>query len=154
MLNETRKKGELLRSAILIAVEAHADQFDKGGQPYILHPLAVMYLLSTDDEELKCIAILHDVIEDNKNFTYQGLREKGMTERIIEGVRCLTKVPGETYAEYKAKVKSNIDAIRVKRKDLKHNTKIERLKGVTRKDMDRMEKYFNFYIELDGLEKE
>jgi (p)ppGpp synthase/HD superfamily hydrolase len=149
----TFKKGELLNKMIVLATNAHAGQFDKGGNPYILHPLSVMYLLEDADEEQQCIAIGHDVVEDC-GITYAQLREIGMTERIIDGIRCLTKIPGETYDEYKAKVKSNADSIKVKIADLKHNTRIERLKGVTPKDMARMERYFHFYIELVTLSKQ
>jgi len=144
------KKGELLNKALIIATVAHANQYDKGGKPYILHPLAVMHKLRTVDEELMCIAILHDVVEDT-DVTWQKLREEGMTDRIIEGVRCLTKIRGETYEEYKLKVKSNPDSIAVKKCDLQHNTDIRRLQGVTEKDIRRMERYFNFYIELKSL---
>ena len=144
------KKGELLNKMLILVVNSHANQFDKGGNPYILHPLAVMYDLHTDDEELQCIALGHDVVEDC-GVTYSQLRELGFTDRIIDGIRCLTKVPGETYDEYKAKVKSNADSVEVKKRDLKHNTQIDRLKGVTAKDMARMERYFRFYIELQQL---
>jgi (p)ppGpp synthase/HD superfamily hydrolase len=44
------KKGEMLSKAILLATNAHAGQFDKGGNPYILHPLTVMHKLKTSDE--------------------------------------------------------------------------------------------------------
>ena len=147
----TFKKGELLNRMLVLATNKHANQFDKGGNPYILHPIAVMYLLEEADEELQCIALGHDIVEDCK-VTYLELREMGFTERIIHGIRCMTKVPGETYEEYKEKVKSNPDSIKVKKADLKHNTRIERLKGVTAKDMARMERYFVFYIELCSLE--
>lgn len=146
-----RRKGELLNTMLVLATNGHQHQFDKGGKPYILHPLAVMYLLGDADEELQCIAVGHDLVEDC-GVTYVQLRELGMTERIIDGIRCLTKIPGETHDEYKAKVKSNTDSIKVKKADLTHNTDIRRLKGVTPKDMARMEKYFHFYLELCQLD--
>lgn len=142
-------KGQLLNTMLVLAVNGHAGMFDKGGNPYILHPLKVMYFLKTDDEELQCIAIGHDLVEDT-GMTYQELRNRGMTERIIDGIRCLTKVPGETYEEYKAKVKSNVDAIRVKMCDLRHNSDLRRLKGVTEKDLARHKKYTEFYAELSS----
>ncbi len=136
---------------LVFATNKHAGQFDKGGNPYILHPIAVMHLLGNADEELRCIAIGHDIVEDC-GVSYAELREMGFTERIISGIACLTKVPGETYDEYKAKVKSNVDSVKVKIADLTHNTRIDRLKGVSEKDMARMEKYFKFYVELISLE--
>lgn len=146
----TFKKGELLNKMLVLATTRHAGQYDKGGAPYILHPLAVMYDLGSVDEEVQCIALGHDVVEDT-DTTYAELRELGFTERVIDGIRCLTKVPGESYDEYKAKVKSNKDSVKVKKSDLKHNTRIDRLRGVTVKDMTRMEKYFHFYLELQSL---
>jgi (p)ppGpp synthase/HD superfamily hydrolase len=94
------KRGEMLAKMIHIATNAHDGQFDKGGVPYILHPLKVMHYLKTDDEELQCIALGHDVIEDT-DVTYADLRDAGISERVIAGIAALTKLPGETLAEYK-----------------------------------------------------
>ena len=151
MSEKVFKKGEQLNKMLVLATNKHAGQFDKGGNPYILHPIAVMYLLENADEEEQCIALGHDIVEDC-GVTYVELRELGFTERIIDGIRCLTKIAGETYDEYKTKVKSNKDSIKVKKADLTHNTRIERLKGVTPKDMVRTERYFHFYLELINLE--
>lgn len=92
------KKGEMLSKAILIATNAHHGQFDRGGNPYILHPLKVLHYLNSNDEELMCIAVLHDVIEDS-DVTYKDLVNAGMSVRVIAGVKALTKVPGQTYEE-------------------------------------------------------
>lgn len=143
------KKGEMLSKMLVIATLAHADQFDKGGNPYILHPLRVMSYLKTTDEELQCIAIGHDTVEDT-TVTYKELRDAGMSERVIAGIAALTKVPGETYEEYKEKVFANVDAMQVKMCDLRHNTDLRRLKGVTDKDLDRMAKYQRFYFEIQS----
>jgi len=40
--------------------------------------------------------------------------------------------------------------MRVKMADLRHNTDIRRLKGVTQKDLDRLEKYNRFFMELQA----
>jgi (p)ppGpp synthase/HD superfamily hydrolase len=132
---------------LVIATNAHSGQFDKGGNPYILHPLKVMHYLKSDDEELMCMALGHDVIEDTP-VTYKDLREAGISERVITGIRALTKQPGQTYEEYKEGVFANVDAMRVKMSDLRHNTDIRRLKGVTEKDIARMAKYHLFYSEI------
>lgn len=144
------KKGEMLNKMLVLATNRHSGQFDRGGNPYILHPLKVMYFLNTEDEELQCIALGHDVVEDT-DTTYQELREIGFSERIVKGIQSLTKMPGETYDQYKAKVKANPDAIKVKMCDLRHNTDIRRLKSVTEKDIARTEKYNRFYQELQVL---
>jgi len=140
-------RGELLSKMLVIMTNAHAGQFDKGGKPYALHPLRVMTYLESDDEELQCIALGHDVIEDT-SVTFQDLIMAGMTDRIIDGIRALTKMPGQTLDEYKDGVFGNVDAMLVKLADLRDNTDIRRLKGITEKDIARMERYQRFYMEI------
>ena len=137
----------MLSNMLVLATNAHQGQFDRGGAPYILHPLKVMHYLKSSDPELMCIALGHDIVEDT-SVTYADLRAAGMSERVIEGIRALTKVPGETLDEYKARVFASRDASHVKMADLRHNTDIRRLKGVTEKDIARMAKYHQFYMEL------
>ena len=140
-------RGAMLAKMLVLATNAHAGQYDKGGNPYILHPLKVMHYLRSDDEELQCIALGHDVIEDT-DTTYEDLRFAGMSERIIEGIKAMTKLPGETMDEYKYRIFASSDAMRVKMADLRHNTDVRRLKGVTDKDIQRMVKYHIFYNEI------
>lgn len=146
------KPGEMLNKMLVLAATKHSGQFDKAGQPYVLHPLKVMHYLKTEDEELQCIALGHDLIEDT-DLTYQDLKTMGFSQRIIDGIKCLTKIPGESYDEYKDKVKSNSDSILVKMQDLRHNSDIRRLKGITEKDCKRIEKYHAFYLELKNLKE-
>jgi (p)ppGpp synthase/HD superfamily hydrolase len=141
------ERGKMLNSALVLATNAHADQFDRGGKPYILHVLKVMHYLKSDDEELQCIAVLHDIVEDTKT-TYSELRSAGMSERVISAVKALTKLPGQTLDEYKEGVFANRDAMLVKLCDLRHNSDIRRLKGITEKDLERMQKYHQFYLEI------
>ncbi len=142
------KKGEMLSKMLVIATNAHAGQFDKGGNAYILHPLKVMHYLKSDDEELQCIAVGHDLFEDT-SVTVTELRELGISERVIDGMYALTKMPGQSYDEYKQIVFRSKDAMLVKRADLRHNTDIRRLKGVSEKDIARMAKYHQFYLEIE-----
>lgn len=143
-------KHNLNKMLVLVTTEFDGI-YDKGGVPYVLHCLKVMHYLKSDDDELQQIALGHDLIEDRKNITYAMLREMGFSERVIEGIRAMTKVPGETNDEYMAKIKANPDAIRVKLADLRHNSDIRRLKGVTEKDVKRIEKYHKMYLELKDL---
>lgn len=148
----------MLSDAIKFAVEKHDGQFDKAGMPYILHCLKVMHYLKTEDEELMCIAILHDVIEDcflgktvspsyDMEQAFHALRQIGMSNRVIEGVVALTR-NGDYYEEYIANLMTNKDAILVKMADLRHNMDIRRLKGVTENDIKRIEKYAKTYEKL------
>jgi (p)ppGpp synthase/HD superfamily hydrolase len=141
------KNGEMLSGMILLATMGHAGQYDKGGVPYILHPLKVMHYLKTADEELMCMAVIHDLFEDTK-ITKKEVVKGGASKRVIDAVTCLTKQPGQDYDEYKLQVFSNKDAMQVKLCDLRHNSDIRRLKGVTEKDIERIAKYQRFYLEI------
>ena len=143
------KRGEMLAKMLVIATNAHDGQFDKGGAPYILHPLKVMHYLKSDDEELQCIALGHDVIEDTK-VTYRDLADAGISIRVMDGIKSLTKQPGQTLDEYKEGVFASQDAMLVKSCDLRHNSDIRRLKGVTEKDLARIAKYHQFYMEIQA----
>ena len=131
-----------LAIAIKIASETHVDQFDKGGKPYILHPIHLMQQLLFD-LELAAIAVLHDVIEDSQGVVdAEYLRRQGLSERVIVAVELLTHKKGQSYlTSYIPSICENYDAVRVKRKDLEHNSNITRLKGVREKDLRRIEKY-------------
>jgi (p)ppGpp synthase/HD superfamily hydrolase len=144
-------KANILDRAIKLAATEHQGQFDKSGMPYILHPLKVMYYLKTDDLELMAIAVLHDVVEDTHITFFDLEHTYGMTPRILSALRLLTKQKGQTYDDYKEVIKTSRDAMLVKLADLRHNSDIRRLKGVTEKDIKRIEKYHNFYLELKGL---
>ena len=137
----------MLDKMLVIATNAHAGQFDKGGAPYILHPLKVMHYLKTDDEELRCIALGHDLIEDT-SVTYEDLSAAGISYRVQSAIRILTKQPGQTFEEYKKLIFTSHDAMLVKLCDLRHNSDIRRLKSVTEKDIQRIAKYQKFYLEI------
>ncbi len=131
---------EELAKAISIATLAHEGQFDKGGKPYILHPLHLMNQLMFD-VQLAVIAVLHDVVEDS-SYTFDDLVSEGFSDRVLAALVLLTHDDSEDYLEdYIPKICTNHDAIRVKRKDLEHNSDITRLKGVRDKDLERLRKY-------------
>lgn len=145
---------QLLDKMIVLATNEFAGRVDKQGMPYILHCHTVAHKLRTDDLERMAIGYGHDLIEDRgKTVTYKLLEDMGFTPRIIAGIRCMTKVPGETYDEYKIKVKSNWDSILVKMADLRHNMDLRRLKGVTDKDLLRTLEYTKLYHELNHIVK-
>jgi len=55
----------MLNKAIAIAAKAHSGQVDKGGNPYLLHPLRVM--MNCESEAAKICAALHDTIKTRQN---------------------------------------------------------------------------------------
>lgn len=139
----------MLGKMLALAATAHKDQKDKGGQPYFLHCLAVMQFAKDafgNDEELLCIALGHDLLEDTDTSPFSLIQCFGV--RVTEGIKSLTKTKGQSYSEYKVQVMSNPDAVKVKMYDLQHNSDITRLKGVTDKDLARQAKYQQFYTEL------
>lgn len=145
----TNTKDELLGKAIKIAIEEHYDTYDKSGAPYILHPLHLMNQFMFD-KELAMIAVLHDVVEDS-DITLDDLADEGFNNRVLCAVGLLTHEKGVSYEDYIEKIGTNFDAIRVKRKDLEHNSDITRLKGVTDKDFARIKKYHRAFTRLGEL---
>src|SRR5215212_3273750 len=93
-----------LEDAIALAVEAHRGQLDKSGQPYILHPLRVMFRCQTDPQRI--VAVLHDVIEDTGR-TADDLRNLGYSEEILAALDCVTKRPGEPYEAFAERAAAN-----------------------------------------------
>ena len=104
--------------AINCAYQAHLDQYDKSGLPYIFHPYHVAEQMT--DEISVCAAILHDVVEDT-DITI-GMLEKEFPGEVVEAVRLLTHDPAVPYMEYIENLKSNDVARRVKLADLEHNS--------------------------------
>ena len=142
---------EELAKAISVATAAHEGQFDKGGKPYILHPLHLMNQLMFDIP-LAVIAVLHDVVEDSA-YTFDDLVMEGFSDRVLAALILLTHNDLDDYLQdYIPKVCSNHDAIRVKRKDLEHNSDITRLKSVQDKDLERLQKYHAAYTMLAEAE--
>ena len=139
-------KQEQLAAAICIAAAAHHGQYDKGGKPYILHPLHLMNQLMFDTQ-LATIAVLHDVVEDS-GVTLDELEVIGFSARVLVTVDILTHRDGVSYDDYITRISCNLDAIKVKRKDLEHNSDITRLKGVEAKDLNRMKKYHDSFVRL------
>ena len=137
----------MLDRAIQIAVNAHAGQIDKGGKPYILHPLWVMDKVRHLGENAMIVGILHDVVEDTI-WTIADLVEEGFNQEVIYALCLLTKTPDKTYDQYIDEISKDPIAREVKKRDLEHNSKITRLKGLRPKDIDRIEKYHRAYTYL------
>lgn len=137
----------LTRKAMIIAYNAHHNQFDKSNVPYIYHPI---HLAEQMDNEEECIvALLHDVVEDT-TVTMEEL-EKEFPKKIIDALKLLTHNKDIDYMEYIKAIKNNSIARKVKLADLNHNSDITRLEKVTPEDIERKEKYSKA---IEYLEKE
>ena len=127
-----------LETAIALAVKAHTSQEDKGGNPYILHPLRVM--AKFEDKDYMIVAVLHDVIEDS-SISLNDLKERGFSDVIIEAIDCLTKKENEGYDSFINRALSNDIARKVKIEDIKDNLDLNRLQNITEKDFLRIKRY-------------
>ena len=128
---------KLTRKAMIIAYNAHMNQFDKAGIPYIYHPV---HLADQMDTEIECIvALLHDVVEDTK-ITFQQL-EKEFSSEIIKILKLLTHSKDIEYMDYIMEIKKNPIARKVKIADIKHNSDESRLNNISKKDIERINKY-------------
>ncbi len=138
-----------LEDAIALAVEAHRGQVDKGSQPYILHPLRLMFKLESDVDRI--VGVLHDVVEDRK-LTQQALKSLGYPIGVLEALDCLTKKPAEDYENFIQRIKPNPIARRVKLVDLMDNMDVRRLQTLDEEDFKRLKKYRKAWAELkNGL---
>ncbi len=127
-----------LERALIIAAQAHEGTTDKGGAPYILHPLRLMHQMTTTEERI--VALLHDVVEDS-HWTLDDLRAEGFSEEIVAAVDGLTRREGETYDDFIARGASNPLARRVKLADIEDNMDVRRLGEIGEKDLERLQRY-------------
>src|SRR5688572_27030190 len=134
-----------LEDAIALAVEAHRGQKDKSGEPYILHPLRVMFSCETEVERI--VAVLHDVVEDTGR-TFDDLRKLGFSEEVLTALDCVTKREGEDYEQFIERAAANSVARKVKLADLKDNMDLRRLPAMEQQDMDRLRKYVTAWRRL------
>ena len=130
---------ELTKKAMLLAWDMHLMSVDKGGMPYILHPVAVAEMMM-DDEYAVCVALLHDIIEDTP-MTIHQLSCMHFPIEIIEAVDAITRKENEKYMDYLARVKDNKLARKVKLGDLKHNSDLGRLRSIDEKALSLQKRY-------------
>lgn len=137
---------ELRDKAMQIATEVHHTQVDKGGKPYIGHPLRVEKLCNDDDS--KIVALLHDTIEDG-NITAENLLTQGFPTYLVDAVLSVSRNKGEDYFDFIHRSKANPIGRRVKMADLKDNMDITRLNELTDKDIERLKKYHQAHKMLE-----
>ena len=129
---------KLTKKAMKLAFDAHKDQTDKSGIPYIFHPIHLAEQMT--DEKTVCAALLHDVVEDTE-VTFEQLEREGFPADVLDALKLLTHDPAEPYMAYVARIKANGIARAVKLADLAHNSDLTRLDHVDGKALARVEKY-------------
>lgn len=129
---------EMTKVALKLCFEAHKEQLDKSGLPYVFHPFHLAEQMP--DEDCTIVALLHDVMEDTE-YGLEDLSALGFSDDVLTALTLMTHDDNTPYLEYVAKLKSNLSARTVKLADLKHNSDLSRLSVVSDKDVQRVEKY-------------
>lgn len=129
---------ELTKKAMQICFDAHKDQVDKAGLPYVFHPMHLAEQMT--DEAAICTALLHDVIEDTE-MTIADLAEAGFPAEILRAVELVTHKDDESYWQYISDIKADPIARAVKLADLRHNSDLSRLSQVDEWALARVERY-------------
>jgi (p)ppGpp synthase/HD superfamily hydrolase len=137
----------LTKKALKISFNAHKDQVDKTGVPYVFHPFHLAEQM--DDEASTCVALLHDVVEDT-DYTFDDLRNEGFTKEIIDAIKLLTHDPSVPYLDYINMIKENVISTKVKLADLKHNSDLSRLDLSVDKIPPKLELYLKAIKILKG----
>ena len=126
------------KKAMKLCYEAHKDQVDKSGLPYVFHPAHVAEQMT--DEATTIVALLHDVVEDT-DYTLEDLAAEGFEKEILEAVALMTHEDDVPYLDYVAKLKNNPIARAVKLADLAHNSDLSRIGELDEETRKRLEKY-------------
>ena len=107
--------------ALFIMLNAHKGQKDKGGHPYLLHPLRVS--MATKSKRTKVVALLHDVLEDSNKHEINDFNF--LDEEQEEALLLLTHNDSYEYFEYIKRIKQNKISREVKLMDLKDNMNLK-----------------------------
>ena len=129
---------DLTKKAMKLCFEAHKNQVDKSGMPYVFHPFHLAEQMT--DELTTVTALLHDVVEDTP-YTFADLRQMGFPEDVMAALTLLTHVDAEPYMDYVRRLKDNPIARAVKLADLRHNSDLTRLNRIDERALARVEKY-------------
>lgn len=138
---------EMTKKALKLSFEAHKNQVDKSGMPYVFHPFHLAEQMK--DEQTTIVALLHDVFEDT-DYSLDDLSLMGFGDKIIEAISLMTYDKNIPYMDYVVQISKNQIAKAVKLADLKHNSDLTRLDAVTDKDLKRMEKYKKAIVLLEN----
>ena len=126
------------KKAMKLCFEAHKDQVDKSGMPYVFHPFHVAEQMK--DEATTIVALLHDVVEDT-DYTLADIAAMGFGQDIVDALALMTHDKNVPYLDYVAKIKDNPIARKVKLADLTHNSDPTRLDVIDNKVKERLNKY-------------
>lgn len=131
-------------------MQKHQNQYDEGGNPYVLHPITVALMCNNESE--KIVALLHDILEktDTKEEDLKTLKLLNSSE--LRAIKALTRKKDMSYKDYIRRLFYYPLAIKVKKAELLHNMDLSRLSVVTEKDLERNKKYQKAYDFLNSIE--
>jgi len=92
--NKGVQKNNQVRKAFIMASQAHFTMRRRTGEPYIYHPLEVARIVAGEiglGETAIISALLHDVVEDNPDYTIDMIRQK-FGDKVAYIVDGLTKI--------------------------------------------------------------
>jgi (p)ppGpp synthase/HD superfamily hydrolase len=139
----------MLSKAIALTAVEFVNKYDRGGNPYSLHCLAVMNGALKHGVDYGIVGVLHDIIEDT-SITASQLLQYGFSSTVVDGVVAMSKTPDTSYIDYLINLKKNEIARVVKMYDITHNSDLTRLKGVRPSDIIRTRKYQIAYLYLSN----
>ena len=134
----------MLGKAISLASQVFEKTKDRGEQPYILHCLFVMDKVKYLGNTAMICAVLHDVVEDCPEITWEYM-QKEFGDEVTLILQLLTHRKETDYMDYIKALSVHPIAKEIKKADLEHNSRITRLKGLRKKDLKKKEKYFRAY---------
>ena len=143
--------------ALALVEKLFATKTDKEGEPYIGHLLRVSNKLTNINT--KIAGLLHDVVEDIEDFTFDDLRSLNFNEEIITLVNIVTndKTKKISYPDKITKIieTNNIEAIKLKYSDITDNYDMNRLNKLDEITKNRLiNKYKDQVIRLENVLKE
>ena len=128
-----RSNAKLINKAYEFAKSHHEGQARKSGEPYIIHPVEVAYIVSTlelDDNAI-CAALLHDIVEDTEVTREDIINEFGEEiANLVDGVTKLGKIAHyldkeeeqvENYRKFFMAMAKDIRVLMIKLADRLHN---------------------------------
>ena len=136
----------MTKKALKLCFNAHKEQTDKSGMPYVFHPFHLAEQMVT--EETTIVALLHDVVEDT-DYTIEDLVQMGFGKAITDAIALMTHADGVDYMDYVRRIKDDPIAKAVKLADLRHNSDLSRLNTVDEKAVARREKYLKAIATLE-----
>lgn len=135
------------KMALKLCFEAHKEQTDKSGMPYVFHPFHLAEQMET--EETTIVALLHDLVEDTA-YTVEDLADMGFSKAVTDAIALMTHTKNIEYMDYVRRIKENPIAKTVKLADLNHNSDLSRLDIVDEKALNRREKYLQAIALLEA----